>query len=164
DERPERKVQASTGDPAIRGMLTGEGAQQLPGQPARVWAALFAVDELAKIIPGCRSLIEVEPDRFEAEIVLSAAGMRFTYYARIELADKAAPRAIRTARRADGKLGVGMGEAFITLAPSGEPTTQLTYHYRAHVGGRIAGVGQRMLDSVVRLLRRQFFAGLTSHL
>ena len=164
DERPERKVEASTGDPAIRGMLTGEGAQQLPGQPARVWAALFAVDELAKIIPGCRSLIEVEPDRFEAEIVLSVAGMRSTYHAKIELTDKDEPRAIRIAGRADGKLGFGMGEAFITLAPSGETTTQLTYHYRADVGGRIAGVGQRMLDSVVRLLIRQFFAGLTSHL
>ena len=165
DERPVKQVQTSSGDSAsIVGMLTGDGVQDLPRDPQTVWAALFAVDELVKIIPGCRSLKEVGPDRFEAEIVLSVAGMRATYHANIELTDKNEPHAIRIAGRAEGKLGFGLGEAFITLSPLDEVGTRLGYRYRADVGGRIAGVGQRMLDSVVRLLIRQFFGGLKNHL
>lgn len=145
-------------------MLHGSGEQTLPGPPDTVWRALFAVDELAKIIPGCRELKEVEPDRFEAKIVIAIAGMRAAYDAKIALTDKVEPSAIRIAGRAEGALGFGAGEAQIRLTRSGDNATLLSYRYEADVGGRIASVGHRMLDSVVRLLIRQFFAGLSAHL
>lgn len=164
DARPRQETSGQSDDPSIRGMLTGSGQQELPGTPEAVWKALFAVDELARIIPGCRSLAEVEPDRFEADIIISVAGMRAAYHAKISLTDKDEPKSVRIAGRAEGKLGFGGGEAFIKLAPSGETSTLLSYRYRADVGGRVASVGQRMLDSVVRLIIRQFFSGLTNHL
>lgn len=149
---------------ATKGALRGEGEQSLPGSPETVWRALFAVDELAKIIPGCRKLVEVEPDRFEAEIVLTVAGMRSTYQAKIALTDKIEPTSIRISGRGKGNLGFGGGDAEIRLTPDGNNATKLAYRYRADVGGRVASVGHRMLDSVVRLLIGQFFKGLTRHL
>jgi 2-furoyl-CoA dehydrogenase large subunit len=157
-------VRSGTAEVSRLGMLRGEGEQRLPGTPETVWCALFAVDELARIIPGCRELKEVERDRFEAEIVISVAGLRATYHAKIALTDKVEPSTIRISGRAEGALGFGAGEAQIRLTPSGDDATILSYRYDADVGGRIASVGQRMLDSVVGLLIRQFFAGLSSHL
>ncbi len=145
------------------GALRGEGEQLLPGRSATVWKALFEIDELAKIIPGCQHLREVAPNQFEAMIVVSIAGMRSSYHATIELADRIEPTSLRIRGRAEGKLGFGDGEARIRLTSEGN-STRLSYRYSADVGGRIAGVGQRMLDSVVRLLLRQFFGGLTHHL
>jgi len=147
-----------------KGALRGAGEQTLPGAPQTVWQALFAVDELARIIPGCRRLVEVEPDRFEAEIVLTVAGLRSTYQATIALTDKVEPSSLRISGRATGNLGFGGGEAEIRLTPGPDDTTRLAYRYQADVGGRVASVGHRMLDSVVRLLIGQFFKGLVRHL
>lgn len=146
------------------GMIRGEGEQKLPGTPEMVWRALLAADNMAKIIPGCSELKEVEPDRFEARIVISIAGMRATYNAKLALSDKIEPHSVRISGHAEGALGFGAGDAQIRLTPSGDDATVLSYRYNANVGGRIASVGHRMLDSVVGLLISQFFSGLYSHL
>jgi 2-furoyl-CoA dehydrogenase large subunit len=164
DGHLQRAVDKSEREHATTGALRGEGEQSLPGSPETVWRALFAVNKLAKIIPGCRKLVEVEPDRFEAEIVLTVAGMRSSYQAKIALTDKVEPRSIRISGRAEGNLGFGGGEAEIRLTPHGDNATKLAYRYHADVGGRVASVGYRMLDSVVRLLIGQFFKGLTRNI
>ncbi|MEK7878020.1 MAG: molybdopterin cofactor-binding domain-containing protein [Pseudomonadota bacterium] len=144
--------------------LVGEGQSLLPGTPEAVWKTLFAVEELARIIPGCRELIEIEPDKFKATIVVSVAGMSSTYAAQIELGDKVEASAIRISGRGEGGLGHGRVDAIIRLVRESETTTRLSYRYRAQVGGRVASVGHRMLDGGVRLLIGQFFTGLSRHL
>ncbi len=149
---------------AQSGQLVGEGEIVLPQPPERVWAALFDVAGLRRIIPGCRDLQEVAPDKFTATIVLSVAGMRSSYNAKIELSDKIEPVSLRISGGAEGSLGHGQGEALVRLAAMPDGKTRLSYRYRTQVGGRVASVGHRMLDGVVRLLTKQFFASLSQHL
>jgi 2-furoyl-CoA dehydrogenase large subunit len=146
------------------GMLAGDGEQLLSGSREDVWKMLLNVRELADIIPGCRELRELEPDVYEAKIVLAIAGMRSTYIANISLSDKIEPGSLRLSGAARGSLGFGRGSAQIRLVSRGACSTLLSYRYSADVGGRVAGVGHRMLDSVVRLLIAQFFKGLSHRL
>jgi 2-furoyl-CoA dehydrogenase large subunit len=149
---------------ARAGELVGEGEALLPKPPSEVWQALFNVEGLKGIIPGCRELEEPEPDHFRAKIVVAIAGMRTAYDARLELSDKEEPLSLRISGDATGSLGHGRGEAAIRLEPAPQGRTLLHYRYRAQVGGRVASVGHRMLGGVVNLLANQFFSGLARQL
>lgn len=161
--KPESPAAASLSHETGAGELSGQGEVSLPKPPAEVWATLFDLEGLRRIIPGCRELRELESDRFEAKLVISVAGIRSSYVARIALSDKVEPKSLRISGNAKGTLGHGSGEAHVRLDPTGGGTL-LHYSYRAKIGGRIAGVGHRMLGGVVNLLAKQFFSGLSRHL
>lgn len=146
------------------GQLTGTGDVDLPGEPVTVWSALFDLAGLRKVIPGCRRLSEIGPDTFAAEIHVSVAGIGCTYKARIALAEKNEPVSLTISGEGAGLLGHGRGKARLYLAPSEPGMTRLSYRYEAVVGGRVATVGHRMLDGVMKLLIQRFFAGLSVHL
>jgi 2-furoyl-CoA dehydrogenase large subunit len=142
------------------GGLTGEGEVVLSAPPAEIWRRLTDPQELAAIVPGCRNLVQDGADRYRADVMIGVAGIRGLYAAEIELRDKEEPRAVRLIARASGALGFGAGEGDVILAPLPDGRTQLTYCYRADVGGKVAAVGQRMLGTVTRLLIAEFFRSL----
>jgi len=141
------------------GGLRGEGEVTIPAPPAEVWRRLTDPAELAAIVPGCRELKQVAPDRYVAEVSIGVAAVRGVYAAEIELQDKDEPRSMRLVGRASGGLGFGSGEGIITLAPVGT-STRLRYSYRADVGGKVAAVGQRLIGTVTRVLIAELFAAL----
>jgi 2-furoyl-CoA dehydrogenase large subunit len=155
------------GDPTRQqsapGDLVGQGEALLPKPPAEVWSTLFDLDGLARIIPGCREIRETEPDHFEAKLVISVAGMRSSYDAKIVLSEKIESTALRISGEAKGALGHSSGDAYIRLEDRNGKTL-LRYDYRARVGGRVASVGHRMLNGVINILAKQFFSSLSGHL
>jgi carbon monoxide dehydrogenase subunit G len=82
----------------------------------------------------------------------------------VELKDKVAPE--RFAMVIDGKGGVGFtkGTATIQLDEQPGPVTVMTYSSDVQVGGRIAAVGQRLLESVGKMMTRQALEALNSEL
>jgi 2-furoyl-CoA dehydrogenase large subunit len=159
-EMPEAKSAAKL-DPATLppGGLRGDGSVVIPAPPAEVWRRLTDPSELAAIVPGCRELKQVEPDRYVAQVSIGVAAVRGVYTAEIEIRDKDEPRSMRLVAKASGALGFGSGEGLVTLAPLGG-ATRLTYVYRADVGGKVAAVGQRLIGTVTRVLIAEFFAAL----
>jgi 2-furoyl-CoA dehydrogenase large subunit len=155
---PARRT-AARRETAPQGGLRGEGAVVIPAPPAEVWRRLIDPNELAAIVPGCRSLVQSGPDRYTAEVMIGVAGVRGLYAAEIALEDKQEPVSVRLVGRASGALGFGSGEGMVTLAPV-DGGTRLTYRYRAEVGGKVAAVGQRLLGTVTRVLIAEFFAAL----
>jgi 2-furoyl-CoA dehydrogenase large subunit len=121
---------------------------------------LIDPNELAAIVPGCRTLTQDGPDRYRAEVLIGVAGIRGLYKAEIELHDKREPSSVRLVARASGALGFGAGEGDVTLNALPDGGTRLAYRYRADVGGKVAAVGQRMLGTVTRLLIAEFFRSL----
>jgi 2-furoyl-CoA dehydrogenase large subunit len=159
------RIKAAAPQPAertssIAGGLTGEGEVALPAPPAEVWRRLIDPNELAAIVPGCRTLTQDGPDRYRAEVLIGVAGIRGLYKAEIELHDKREPSSVRLVARASGALGFGAGEGDVTLNALPDGGTRLAYRYRADVGGKVAAVGQRMLGTVTRLLIAEFFRSL----
>jgi 2-furoyl-CoA dehydrogenase large subunit len=144
----------------IAGGLTGDGKVVLSAPPAEIWRRLTDPAELARIVPGCRSLVQEDADRYRADVLIGVAGIRGVYAAEIALHDKRPPLSMRLTARASGALGFGAGEGDVTLAATPEGGTRLSYRYRADVGGKVATVGQRMLGTVTRLLIAEFFRSL----
>jgi 2-furoyl-CoA dehydrogenase large subunit len=149
----------SAGAKPSKGSLRGEGTVTIAAPPSEVWRRLVDPVELAKIVPGCKTLQQVGPDRYRAEVMIGVAGIRGLYAAEIELTDKQEPVSVRLVGKAMGALGFGAGQGVVTLAPQ-DGGTRLTYNYGADVGGKLAAVGQRLLGTVTRVLIAEFFGAL----
>jgi 2-furoyl-CoA dehydrogenase large subunit len=153
---PVVSTEKSTG----QGALTGSGEVLLSASVDEVWRRLIDPNELAAIVPGCRSLRLDGPDSYAAQVVIGVAGIRGVYDARIELRDKNERSSVRLVGKAAGALGYGSGSGLVTLRAEADGRTRLHYTYDADVGGKIAAVGQRMLGTVTRYLIAQFFSAL----
>jgi 2-furoyl-CoA dehydrogenase large subunit len=149
--------------PPTAGGLTGQGEVVLPARPEEVWRLLLDPAALAAMVPGCRELKLAGPDRYEAEVEIGVASVRGAYAAAIDIRDKREPESLRLIGRANGALGFGRGTGWVELHPV-ETGTRLSYRYEAHVGGKLAAVGSRMLGTVTRILIGQFFRGFERRL
>lgn len=145
---------------AAPGALTGSGEVVLSAPVGEVWRRLLDPNELAAIVPGCRSLSQDGPDRYSAKVFIGVAGIRGVYDAQIEMRDKKEGESVRLIGKATGALGFGSGSGLVKLSPEPGGRTRLQYEYEAEVGGKVAAVGQRMLSGVMRFLIAQFFRAL----
>jgi uncharacterized protein len=134
----------------VNGAIVVEASQEL------VWAALNDPEVLKKATPGCKVLNEVEPDRYKAEIALGIAAVRGEYEAEIKILDKEAPNKYRLIMKADSKMGFIEGNAIVELEYQNSKTT-IKYDGEAKVGGMIAGVGQRILSGIAKMIVKDFF-------
>ncbi len=146
--------------PGGRG-LTGEGSREVPATPEQIWAILLDPKELAALLPGCEALDLVGPNAYRAEVVVGIGPVRGRYTAEVALSDLDPPNALTLTGSGTSALGSGSGTGHVTLerTPTG---TRVTYRYGASVGGKVAAVGGRMLDSASRLLIGQFFEKLVA--
>jgi len=139
--------------------LRGTGLVIIPADPQTVWAMLLDPDVLGAIIPGCQAIEKESPTRFHAEVLFGIGPVKGRYRVDITLGDLDPPRAVTLTGSAIGALGFGRGSGRIWLA--GEPlATQLHYEYAGRIGGKLAAVGDRLLDGAARFLIGQFFAAL----
>src|SRR5262249_11935820 len=99
-----------------------------------------------------------------ATIRISIAGIGGRYDADLRLSDRREPESVRLSGRADGKLGSGEGEALVRLTEMPDGGTRLTYAYSAALSGKLAGIGHRLLDGVVKALIADFFERFAAHL
>ncbi|WP_066383184.1 CoxG family protein [Neobacillus mesonae] len=121
-----------------------------------VWNALNDPEVLKKATPGCKDLTEVEPDSYKAEIALGIAAVRGEYQAEIKILEKSAPNSYRLLMKADSKMGFIEGNAVVELDYKNSKTT-IRYDGEAKVGGLIAGVGQRILSGIAKMIVKDFF-------
>ncbi|HEX7043308.1 MAG TPA: molybdopterin cofactor-binding domain-containing protein [Burkholderiales bacterium] len=163
---PERLARSASGRaaPGDRRGLNGEGEVALPAPPVEVWRRLIDPAELAAIVPGCRELAPAGANRYRARVELGVAAVRGLYDAEIELRDQDPPRFLRLVGSASGALGHGTLEGDVHLAATADGGTRLSYRYRMHVGGKVAAVGSRLLDTVMRVLIAGFFRALERRL
>jgi carbon monoxide dehydrogenase subunit G len=141
------------------------GTYTFEGPRARVWEILQDPAVLAKALPGTKTLTQVGEDRYQGVMKVSVGPVNAAEFAmNVELKDKVAPE--RFAMVIDGKGGVGFtkGTATIQLDEQPGPVTVMTYSSDVQVGGRIAAVGQRLLESVGKMMTRQALEALNSEL
>ena len=136
--------------------------RRLPIDRESVWRALNDPQILKAAIPGCQS-IEREADNEYALVVAAALGpVRATFRGRLRVEDMVAPE--RYTLRFEGQggaAGFAKGAAKVELTEeAGE--TLLSYQVSAQVGGRIAQVGSRLIDSAAMKLADDFFAAFAS--
>ena len=132
------------------------GSYQFDTAAPKVWAALTDPKSLSGCIPGCEGLDPLGNDEYQAVMTVGVGPIRGRYNAKISMQDQVPHQSYRLAVQGTGATGFINGQAVITLTENGGKTT-VTVDGDSQVGGAVARVGQRMMDSVAKMLMDQFF-------
>ncbi|MDF1631613.1 carbon monoxide dehydrogenase subunit G [Mycoplana sp. MJR14] len=142
--------------------LTGE--ERIAAPRDAVWAALNDPDTLRACIPGCQSLTQTSPTELEATVKIKIGPVSATFKGEVTLSNLNPPESYTIAGEGKGGIaGFAKGGADVTLADEGA-TTLLTYAVHAEVGGKLAQLGSRLIDSTSKKLAAQFFTDLGTRL
>ena len=140
-----------------------EGSYTFDAPRDRVWSMLMNPDALKSCVPGCESFTPTGDNAYEASLKVGVAAIRGTYKSTIKLTDIEEPSSYKMNVEGKGGAGFVRGVAAIELVDQGE-TTLLNVMGDGNVGGTVAGVGQRMLGGVAKMLMGQFFDCLKKQL
>lgn len=134
------------------------GRYLIPAPPQVVWTALNDPQVLKTCIPGCQSIAKDDDSHFQAVATLKIGPVKATFKANIALAEMDPPhRCVLKGEGQGGVAGFARGEAEVLLAPEGDGTA-LSYTAKASVGGKLAQIGQRLIDGAARQIADDFFS------
>ena len=129
--------------------------------PAVVWAALFDPEVLKACVPGCESMTGSPAEGFEAVVVQKVGPVKAKFTGVVKLSDIVEGQSCTIGGEGKGgAAGFAKGSARVTLTPQatgeGEGTV-LAYEVEANVGGKLAQLGSRIIDSFARKMADDFF-------
>ncbi|WP_390914507.1 SRPBCC domain-containing protein [Pseudosulfitobacter sp. SM2401] len=123
----------------------------------RVYAALNDPEILKQCIPGCEELIQHSDNELEAKIVLKVGPVKARFSGDVVLDKSGAPDQFSlTGQGNGGAAGHAKGGADVTLVADGD-TTILSYDAKAQIGGKLAQLGSRLIQSTAKKLAAKFF-------
>jgi carbon monoxide dehydrogenase subunit G len=134
------------------------GERRIPAARQRVWDALNDPEMLRAAIPGCESVTRTADDAFEAKLALKIGPMAAKFGAKVKLENINAPVSYTIAGEGNGgAMGFAKGGADVALEELGPEETMLRYTVKAQVGGKMAQLGARLIDSTAKQMSDQFF-------
>ncbi len=134
------------------------GRYVIPAPPETVWDAINDPEILKGCIPGCQSMAKTDDTHFEASVKIKIGPVSATFKGRVALEELDPPhRCVLTGEGQGGVAGFAKGSAEVLLTPEGDGTA-LAYNAKANVGGKLAQIGQRLVDGAARQLADEFFA------
>jgi carbon monoxide dehydrogenase subunit G len=136
--------------------LAGDYLFDAPVQ--EVWNALFDPAILASVMPGCEKL-ELVDGRYRGELNVKVGPVQGRFSGTVDLKDRDEPRSYTMIIDGRGAPGFVKANASVALAPEGAGT-RMRYDADAQVGGKVASVGQRLLDASARAIVKQSLEGL----
>ena len=135
--------------------LTGTRTIRAPRET--VWAKLNDPDTLKACIPGCEELTGSSEDGFDAVVKQKVGPVKATFRGAVTVSDANPPESYRIAGEGKGGVaGFAKGGADVRLAEVPEGT-ELSYSVDAKVGGKIAQLGSRLIDSFASKMADTFF-------
>jgi len=136
--------------------MTGE--RRIPAPRQRVWEALNDPEMLRQAIPGCESVTRTAEDAFEAKVALKLGPMAARFGGKVQLSNINPPISYTiTGEGQGGAMGFAKGGADVALEEDGADATVLRYSVKAQVGGKMAQLGARLIDSTAKSMSEQFF-------
>ncbi|MEO8552456.1 MAG: carbon monoxide dehydrogenase subunit G, partial [Kofleriaceae bacterium] len=126
-----------------------------------VWDALFDPAVLAAVMPGCEKLDLVDGS-YVGEIKVKVGPIQGKFAGKVDLLDQVPPTSYRMVVDGKGAQGFVKATATIVLAAEGAKT-RITYDSDAQVGGKIATVGQRLVETSARAIVKQSLEGLAEN-
>jgi hypothetical protein len=135
--------------------LTGE--YRIPAPRDDVWRALNDPNILKQCIPGCESVEKLSDTEFTAKVVLRIGPMTAKFSGKGTLSNLDPPNGYTiTGEGQGGVAGFGKGTADVKLTSDGNATV-MHYKAAAQVGGKMAQLGARLIDSTTKKLADEFF-------
>lgn len=141
-----------------------DGEHTFSGPRETVWGLLQDPEVLAKAMPGARRLTLNEDGVYQGVIRIGVGPVTAAEWSlNVTLADQVPPQSYTMNVESKGALGFTRGSATVNLDEVDEGT-RMRYHADLAVGGKVAGVGQRLLDQVAKMLTRQGLDALSKEL
>jgi len=134
-------------------MVKLAGSHEFDAPKEAVWEALLDPDVLSRILPGCKQLDRSGENEFKGEISIRVGPVQGSFNGTVNLKDIDPPNSYRMELAGQGRPGYVKGTGALRL--EGDAPTTLHYDGDAQLSGRIASVGQRLVDSTARSLTRQ---------
>jgi hypothetical protein len=135
--------------------MTGEF--RIPAPRQRVWEGLNDPEILKSSIPGCQTIEKLSDTEFTAKVLAQVGPVKANFAGKVTLSDLQPPQSYTIAGEGTGGVaGFAKGSAKVNLDEDGGATV-LHYAVQAHVGGKLAQIGSRLIDSVARRMAENFF-------
>ncbi len=139
--------------------LNMEGEERIEAPIQKVWEALNDPEVLKASIPGCQSLEKTADNELAATVVLKIGPIKATFNGAVTLSNLNPPNGYTISGEGKGGIaGFANGGADVTLTEDGPNMTTLKYTAKADVGGKIAQLGSRLIESTSKKLAGQFFS------
>jgi carbon monoxide dehydrogenase subunit G len=132
------------------------GTYHLAMPQEQAYAALQDPAILARCMPGCEGLEKVGPGEFAMKMKMVLAAVSGKFDGKVRIADQDPPNRFRLIVEGAGKIGFMKGDGLLTLTPA-EGGTNVAFDGDVQVGGTIAAVGQRLIDTTAKMLIKKFF-------
>jgi carbon monoxide dehydrogenase subunit G len=137
------------------------GTFPLPFPIEQAYAMMQDPEVLARAIPGCEGLDKVGDDEYRMKMKMALASLSGAFDGRVRIFEQTPPSSFRLAVEGSGKIGFLKGEGLLSLTPSANGT-DVAYDGDVQVGGTIAAVGQRLIDSTAKMMIKRFFEKLAA--
>ena len=137
--------------------MTMSGEQQLTASREKVWAALNDPEILKACIPGCETLDVTGQNEFSAVATNKIGPVKARFKGKVRLTDLDPPNGYKISGEGDGGIaGFAKGGATVALSDK-DGGTLLTYNVEAQIGGKLAQLGQRLVNGAAKKLADDFF-------
>ncbi|MDE2818812.1 MAG: carbon monoxide dehydrogenase subunit G [Chloroflexota bacterium] len=140
-----------------------EGSYEFEFERELVWDVLMDIDVLGSIIPGSKGLQEIGENKYESKLAVRVGPVNGKFESQFELVDVMAPESYRLIVEGKGPAGHVTGEGEIRLAQENGRTV-MRYAGDARIGGKIAAVGQRLLDVAAKQIAKQALKKLSKQI
>lgn len=141
-----------------------EGEYVFSGPREAVWELVRDPEVLSTALPGTQSLNKVSENEYEGEMNVRVGPVAGIFSGRIVVSDEVPPESYTLMVDGKGGPGFARGTGHVQLIDQGGATTLMKYEGELQVGGKLAGVGQRMLDTVSKSMTRQGLEALNQAL
>jgi carbon monoxide dehydrogenase subunit G len=138
--------------------MTMQGEVQLGASREAVWAKLNDPEVLKACIPGCEELERTEDNNgFRAAAKMKVGPVSARFKGKVALSDLDPPNGYRISGEGEGGVaGFAKGGATVALSEK-DGGTLLKYDVEAQIGGKLAQLGQRLVNGAAKKLADEFF-------
>jgi uncharacterized protein len=142
--------------------MTMNGEYELPVPPQIVWEKLNDPATLQACIPGCEQLDKTSPTEFAAVATIKIGPVKAKFKGKVTLSDLDPPNGYKISGQGDGGVaGFAKGGATVKLTPKNGGTV-LAYNVDAQIGGKLAQLGQRLVNGAAKKIADDFFANFAN--
>jgi carbon monoxide dehydrogenase subunit G len=136
--------------------MTGE--YRIPASRETVWKALNDPDVLKQCIPGCEEIEKKSDTEFSAKVTAKVGPVKAKFGGNVQMTDLDPPNGYTiSGEGTGGAAGFAKGGAKVKLVDDGGATV-LSYTVNATVGGKLAQIGSRLIDSTAKKMANEFFS------
>lgn len=129
----------------------------IPASRNEVWRALQDPLVLKQCIDGCEQMTVINADEFECAVTVKIGPVKARFNGTISILEAVQPESYTLKVAAEGgAAGFGQGQAHVQLHETNEGT-RLTYAVEGSIGGKLAQIGSRLIQSFSRKMARSFF-------